>query len=103
MMFDMKQARDGNTTSHWTKSIFRIFIGNKLFISDSHQSCFNYVGEAWRAFYDSWMWREISKYVDYSQYFFKKTGDNNWREWFENEIIKNMNVTIKEYVERDSE
>ena len=102
MMFDMKQARDSNTTSYWTKSIFRLFIDDKLFIANNNQTCFESEEDAWKAFYDSYMWMKISEYVSYSQVFFNKVGDEGWREDFENKIIERMNVIIKEYVERTS-
>ncbi len=100
MMFDMKQARDGNTTSYWSKTIFRLFVDEKLFISDTNQSCFDTEEDAWKAFYDSSMWKKISEYVSYSQVFFDKVGDDGWREDFENKIIARMNIISKEYVER---
>ena len=97
MIFDMKSARDCNTISCWSESIWRLFIGEKLFISDSGQTCFNTEEEALRAFRDSAYWKRISEYVDYSQNFFDKVGDDHWRGDFEDKIIYHMDITAKEY------
>lgn len=97
MMFDMKQARDSNTVSDYRESIWRVFVDGKLFISDDNKTTFDSEEEARRSFYDSHMWRKISEYVCYSQVFFGKAGDAGWREGFENKIIHNLNVKIKEY------
>jgi len=97
MMFDMKQARDANTTSVWTKTIWRVFVDGKLFVSDDHKTVFDTESEARNAFYDSFLWRKVTEYIDYSQRFFDKVGDDDWREEFTIKIYKNLGVKLKEY------
>ena len=97
MMFDMKQARDSNTVSDYRESVWRVFIDGKLFISDDHKTAFNTEEDARKAFFDSFLWRKTSEYVDYSQKFFDKVDDPNWRTEFENKVLRNLNVKLKEY------
>jgi hypothetical protein len=97
MIVDMKQARDANTVSSWRESIWRVFVDGKLFISDDHKTTFDSDEEARRAFFDSFLWRKTSEYVAYSQKFFDKVDDPGWREEFEDKVLKNFNVKLKEY------
>ena len=93
----MKSARDSNTTSYWSKSVFRMFIDGKLFIGDNGVSHFDSPKDAWTTFFMSNMWIKIREYVDYSQAFFDKQNDNDWRTDFEERILTNLNISIKEY------
>lgn len=97
MIFDMKSARDCNTVSCWSESIWRMFIGEKLFISDSGQTCFNTMQDTWDAFYNSTYWKRVSEYVDHSQKFFNKTDDPNWRKKFEDKIIEKLDIVLEIY------
>ena len=86
MMFDMKSARDVNTTSVWSSSIWRLFIGDKLFVGADNKTCFDSEYDARKAFFASEFWKRIQEYVDYSQEFFDKQDDVDWRKTFENNM-----------------
>lgn len=96
-MFDMKQARDANSTSYWKDTVWRIFIDGKFFVSDDHRTTFDTEADARKAFFDSCLWRVTSEYVSYSQKFFDKVDDPSWREDFESKVLKNFNIKLKEY------
>ena len=94
----MKSARDGNTVNtQYGDYIYRVFLDGKLFISDGDETCFNSLSGAVDAVINSAWWRNITQYVDYSQKFFNKEGDDNWRLEFIDKILKNINLEYREY------
>ena len=97
MVFDIKSARDTNTMSCWNKTIWRVFIDGKLFISDDHKTEFPSKHEAETALINSRFWEIVEEYIDYSQRFFDKTNDNEWTNEFREKIKYNLNIEIKEY------
>ena len=99
MTFDIKQARDINTTSYWSPDIWRIFIDEKLFVSNGGETCFDSEDNARDAFRRSCFWQTIQEYIDCSQKFFDRLGDDEWRKNFEHKIIKNLNIEIKQYTD----
>ena len=97
MIIDMKSARDGNTVNQWTETIWRVFLNEKLFKSDSGQTCFNTKEEAEQAVNDSKWMKFIKDYVRYSQEFFGKIDDEEWATDFESRVIEHVNLEYKEY------
>lgn len=83
-------------TTNFSPTIWRIFIDNKLFVWKG-ASCFDSREQAehWLMASD-WM-KSIDSYVDYSQEFFGKQGDDEWRECFKKKILDKMNIEFKEY------
>ena len=102
MTFDIKQARDSNTVSYWKSTIWRIFIEDKLFVNDNGKSCFDTKEEAEDEFRRSFFWRTVQEYIDYSQGFFNKLGDDEWRQEFEKKIIRNLHIKTKQYLHEES-
>ena len=99
MTFDIKQARDSNTVSYWKLTIWRIFIEDKLFVSDNGKTCFDTKEEVEEAFRRSFFWRTVQEYIDYSQKFFDQLGNDEWRKEFEHKIIVNLRIEIKQYTD----
>jgi len=99
MTFDIKQARDSNTVSYWKSTIWRIFIDGKLFISDDGVTCFDTEDSAIEEFRRSFFWRTVQEYIDYSQKFFDQSDNDDWREEFEDKIIENLHIEIKQYTD----
>ena len=97
MMFDMKGARDANTVDVWTNTIWRVFLNNKLFISDAGETCFNTRELAEKAVNESTWMKKVNEYADHSQNFFKKNGDDQWRAEFIDKIKKNLNLKFERY------
>lgn len=97
MVFDMKSARDNNTMSKYHDSIWRMFIGDKLFISNKGNYNWDTDEDAWNAFFYSIYWEQIKKYIDCAAKFFKKENDNDWIDGFTERIIEKLNIVLKEY------
>jgi hypothetical protein len=97
MEFNMKQARDGNTTSYWTPTIWRVFIDDKLFVSDNGRSVFDSIEEATEALHNSRFYAMVESYIDYSQRFFDKIGDSEWRKEFSDKVYGHMKLEYKQY------
>jgi len=97
MMFDMQQARDGNTVSYWKETIWRVFLNGKLFISENHQTCFDTKGDAVNAVLQSNWMKKVNEYVDYSQKFFNEEGNEQWRKDFTTKILDRIGLEFREY------
>ncbi len=89
--------RDANTTSEYSNSIWRMFIGDMLFKSNLGVYDWESDEEAWESFFHSLYWVKINSYIDYCQKFFEKENDDEWRDDFTERIIEKLNITLKEY------
>ena len=97
MVFNNRQSLESNTTTYWKSSIWRVFIEGKLFVSETGQTCFDTLTEATNAVNESRWMKTITSYVDYSQEFFGKVGDAEWRADFLKRVFSHVNIEYKEY------
>ena len=97
MLFNIRPARERNTTNLYNNSIWRVFIDGVLFISNDKRTCFDTADEANSALSNSEWMTELNRYIDYSQKFFNKINDNTWRENFTQKVLNHVNIEFKEY------
>ena len=101
LVYDTRGAIEGNTIECKSRVLYRMFIDDKLFISDDKQTCFESENDAWMALITSSFWKYIHKYSDFRRKLAGKEEDDIlWTAKFVNDIMKNLNIHIKEYHER---
>jgi len=97
MLFNFKTPRTKNTTTEWSDSVWRMFIDDKLYVSNGGVYNWDSDEEAWESFFDSDYWKAVERYIDDCQRYFGKKGDDDWREDFSEKILEKLNIILKEY------
>ncbi len=97
MLFNFKTPRTKNTTTEWSDSVWRMFIDDKLYVSNGGVYNWDSDEEAWESFFHSDYWETVERYIDDCQRYFGKKGDDDWRDDFSEKILEKLNIILKEY------
>jgi hypothetical protein len=97
MVIDFKTPREYNTTPEYSQTLWRVFIGDKLFVSNDGITVWDNFDKALSAFISSRYYNTITNYVNECARYFAKDDDIEWKIDFIQRIANRIELQIIEY------